>query len=1497
MSRIFLSHSSANNIEAVALRDWLNREGWNDVFLDIDPDRGIAAGERWERALNEAANRCEAVLFVVSRAWLASGWCLKEFNLAHRLNKRLFGLLVDDLAPADLPVNLTSTWQLVRLGAGRDHVMLRVTMPITGEEAHVTFSAEALARLKTGLQRAGLDSRFFAWPPDSDPDRPPYRGLRPLEAEDAGIFFGRDAPIVEALDRLRGLRVAAPPRLLVILGASGAGKSSFLRAGLVPRIRRDDQNFLLLPVLRPERAAINGESGLVRSLETAMQAQSLGQPRADIKIAIGGGAPTLLPLLAKLADKARPPRLSGEPEGKPPSVVLPIDQGEELFLTEGATEAEPLLALMRDLLEADAPGVIVIFTMRSDSYERLQTAKALDGIGQQTLSLPPLPKGAYQTVIEGPTGRLKDGPRALKIEPALTQALLADIEAGGGRDALPLLAFTMERLYLEYGGRGRLTLADYEALGRIRGSIEAAVERAMAAADADPRIPRDRAARLTLLRRGFIPWLAGIDSETGSPRRRVARMSEIPAEARPLIDLLVAQHLLATDVAQDTGEVTIEPAHEALLRQWGLLQGWLDEDFGALTTLAGVQRSARDWAANNKDAAWLTHAGGRLEEAERLKARDDLARLITPTERDYLTQCRQKEDAERSAEQARLARERRNLRRVRWALTAFFVVVMAALGGALWQSYQTSKREAAVFASSSAIASNQGFCDRALRMAVAGLPPFQGSSPLTFLSSELEDDLSRYASAKQCPFRLALSGHTKALFSAAFSPDGNRVVTASADNTARLWDAKTGAALATLSGHTAGVINAVFSPDGSRVVTASYDNTARLWDAKTGAALATLSGHTDVVNSAVFSPDGSRVVTASRDKTARLWDAKTGAALATLSGHTDVVNSAVFSPDGSRVVTGSHDSTARLWDAATGAAFATLSGHAGSVTSAVFSPDGSRVVTASEDNTARLWDAKTGAALAMLAKHTGPVESAVFSPDSERVVTASNDHTARLWDAKTGAALATLSGHTAVVRSAMFSPDGSRVVTASADNTARLWDAKTGAALAILLGHEGEVHSAVFSPHGSRIVTASYDNSARLWDAKTGAALATLSGHTAAVFTAAFSPDGSRVVTASRDKTARLWDAKTGAALATLSGHTDVVNSAAFSPGGSRIVTASADHTARLWDAKTGAALATLSGHTAAVNSAVFSPDGSRVVTASHDSTARLWDATTGAALATLSGHSGAVSSAVFSPDSNRVVTASNDNTARLWDAKTGAALAILSGHTNLVISAMFSPDGSRVVTASHDNTARLWNAKTGAALATLSGHAAAVNSAAFSPDGSRVVTASDDNTARLWDANTGAALAMLPGHTDSLISAVFSPDGSRVVTASADNTARLWDAKTGAGLAMLSGHDGAVYNAVFSPDHSRVVTASADNTARIWLLDRIILTKPGERRDYVCRERLIGAQSFMDEEMQDPILRGRDDLRNPCDRVGPLSFEYYLSAARSLWSSIRGAAPRPAGN
>ena len=521
MSRIFLSHSSKNNATAIALRDWLVSEGWDDLFLDLDPDRGIAAGERWEQALHKAARDCEAVLFLISRDWLASPWCLNELTLARRLNKRLFGVLIEEgLSVSDLPKDVTSTWQLVNLATGNDHQQFPVKLPITGEQEHVTFSLEGLSRLKTGLQRAGLHASYFAWPPKTDPDRAPYRGLRPLESDDAGIFFGREAPVIEAIDRLRGVVDAAPPRMLVVLGASGAGKSSFMRAGLLPRLERDGQTFLPLPVIRPERAVINGETGLLAALTAAFaEKTSLKLARADIRAAIEGGADTLKPLLEQLQLAAGPPAIDGLEAAKPPTLVLAVDQGEELFLAEGAEEAVQFIGLLRDLMASDHPPVIAIFTIRSDNYERLQSAPELDGIYQQTLSLPPMPRGSYAEVVKGPIQRLEGTSRAVKLDDALVDALLSDIDAGVAKDALPLLAFTLERLYGEYGATGHLTLEHYTKLGRVKGSIEAAVERAFKAADGDSRIPRDREARLALLRRGLIPWIANIDPDTKAPRR------------------------------------------------------------------------------------------------------------------------------------------------------------------------------------------------------------------------------------------------------------------------------------------------------------------------------------------------------------------------------------------------------------------------------------------------------------------------------------------------------------------------------------------------------------------------------------------------------------------------------------------------------------------------------------------------------------------------------------------------------------------------------------------------------------------------------------------------------------------------------------------------------------------------------------------------------------------------------------------------------------------
>ncbi len=648
MSEIFISHSSRDNFEAQALADWLAEGGWSEVFLDLDPERGIAAGERWERKLHEASQRCEAVIFLVSKNWLASGWCAKEFALARGLNKKLFAVIVEpSLGITALPPEFAGTWQATDLCAGQDLRLFPTKLLGSHEERHVAFSQAGLRRLKNGLEKAGLDPKFFGWPPESDRERAPYRGLKPLESADAGIFFGREAPIIEAIDRLRGLKSAAPPRLLVILGASGAGKSSFLRAGLLPRLARDDRNFLPLPVIRPERAALTGENGLLHALEAAAPSRT----RPEIRGAMQAGAAGVRALLAELVSASVKGASSAQDGAAPPAVVIAIDQAEELFRPEGAGEGATLLEFVRDLTSEDAPTVIAIFAIRSDSYDALEHAKPLAGLAQSTLPLLPMPRGAYKDVIEGPSRRYAGTGRTLTIEPQLTQRLLEDIDKGGGSDSLPLLAFTLEQLFLDYRRSGALRLKNYEDFGGLKGAIDAAVERAFARADADARIPKERKARELLLRRGLIPWLAGIDPDSRTPRRNIARRADIPEEAAPLIDLLVEERLLATDTVATkdaaTGAesriVTIEPAHEALLRQWGLLQGWLDEDFGLLATLEGVKRAARDWEANGKAEGWLAHQGGRLAEARALDVRPDLAAHLEARERIYLERCSERE--------------------------------------------------------------------------------------------------------------------------------------------------------------------------------------------------------------------------------------------------------------------------------------------------------------------------------------------------------------------------------------------------------------------------------------------------------------------------------------------------------------------------------------------------------------------------------------------------------------------------------------------------------------------------------------------------------------------------------------------------------------------------------------------------------------------------------------------------------------------------------------
>jgi WD40 repeat protein/serine/threonine protein kinase len=695
----------------------------------------------------------------------------------------------------------------------------------------------------------------------------------------------------------------------------------------------------------------------------------------------------------------------------------------------------------------------------------------------------------------------------------------------------------------------------------------------------------------------------------------------------------------------------------------------------------------------------------------------------------------------------------------------------------------------------------------------------------------------------QAPRLAQLWYHEQEVEYAAFSPDSRRVVTASRDHTARVWDAVTGEPVTGPLRHGHVVWKAVFSPDGNRVVTASHDGTARVWDAQSGQPVSRALPHQFQVMDASFSPDGSRVVTASTDGSARVWDAATGEAVTPPLQHEGTeawLFAAAFSPDGRHVVTASNDQTAQVWDASTGRRVGPELRHHGVVRSAAFSPDSRLVVTASEDRTARLWEADTGRPVGQPLEHGDRVIRAVFSPDGRFVSTGSFDRTARVWEVATGRLVATTPKHRNSVQYASFSPDGRYLVTASNDHTARVWEVATGEPVTPPLRHNFLVTSAFFSPDGSRVVTASGDGTARVWEIA-GRGEATLNfRHDKVATHVAFSPDGRSLLTASEDGTARVWSAVSGQPVTGPLRHESAVLHACFSPDGRRVLTTS-DRTARTWEVSTGQPLTPPLNHQSDIAQGIFSPGGDRVITVSKSGTVQTWDALTGDPVGPTLDLRSRLRGAWFSPDGQRLVTAGEDLTARVWDVATGSPRAVPLRHEGPIEEASFSPDGRRVVTASADHSARVWDAETGASLTLPLKHGAGVAYASFSPDGRRIVTGSRHGTARVWDASSGEPVTPLLRNGVGLIRARFSPDGRRVVTGgSGDYSARLWDAVTGEFLGPPWRHRGWVQHLDFSPDGRWLATACYDGTVKVW---PIPAPDPRPLEDLVLLAQLLSAK------------------------------------------------------
>ncbi len=1232
-------------------------------------------------------------------------------------------------------------------------------------------------------------------------DRPsnPYVGLRPFDRDDSLYFFGRRTQVAELLQRLH------ETRFLAVVGSSGCGKSSLIRAGLIPALLGgflvEDRDRWLVAKMKPGGGPIGN---LARALCSTEEREPTAEEITELTEAIAERHEDAV------LDHLKP-RLDSHG-----NLLLLLDQFEEIFAFRGREQEESLAEMGRserrklasrqreaadfvDLVlllanQREVP-IYVVLTMRSDFLGDCDLFYGLpEATNLSRYLVPRLDRGQLREAIEGPPLLMGQ-----QLAPRLVDALLNEL--GDRSDRLPILQHALMRswnFWQSKGGKGSIDLEHYQEAGTLREALPRHANEAFREAD-------------LFATAGIFKCL----TDTDPHRRRVRRaasMSELAAVAgveREVVEGILqrfnedGRNFLL--ISADSDDPQVEITHESLIRQWHQLARWVDEECEARDQFGELVVRARGGRAMLQDPD--------LQIALQWRA------IVQPTKawaKRYSRDAGDFEAALEYLERSRLARveaENRRRRNRNLAVAATVAVVLALSVLALWALDNAARAR-----DTARVAMARNWMERDPTLAAMLLLEVKRPDRASYAAPTMRQLLEHPIASN------VLRGHEGPVKIAVFSPDGARIATGSDDGTARVWSVEGSSPTVVLRGHEDWVEAVAFGPDGARVVTGSGDGTARVWSADGSGEPVVLRGHEDRVGSVAFSPDGTRILTGSDDGTARLWSADGSGEPTVLRAHDGPVEVVAFSPDGNWMLTASEDGTAGLWSGDGSGAPVILRGHEGSLTAGGFSPDGTRIVTGSADGGASVWSVNGSKEPVILGAGSGlrSILSAAFSPDGSRVVTtAFNQYEARVWEVDDPSEPLLLV-HERGPRGlglpvdATFSRDGSRILTGSAEGTLRVWNADGSGTPVVLNGHEGLVWTTLFSPDGTRFVTTADDGTARVWSTGEPGEPLILRGHDDWVEAAAFSPDGGRIVTASDDGTARVWSADGSGEPVVLQGHESPVRTAVFSRDGTRILTASDDGTAKLSSADGSGEPVSLDGHERAVRTAVFSPDGTRIVTASEDGTARVWSADGSGEPVVLEGHEKGLRSAAFSPDGSRIVTGSEDETARVWSADGSGEPVVLRGHEDAVTTAAFSSDGARIVTASGDWTARVWNADGSGEPEVLEGHEGWVGAAAFSSDGTRVVTASDDYTARVWNAD-GSGEPLVLRHDSQVGTAVFSLDGERVLTTSADGTARVWNADGSGEPLILSGHEGRLTGAAFSPDGARIVTASTDGTARVW--------------------------------------------------------------------------------
>lgn len=1132
--------------------------------------------------------------------------------------------------------------------------------------------------------------------PPLDESQNPYRGLQPFEAQHSELFFGRS----QLTKKLKAFVETHP--LTVVQGASGAGKSSLIKAGLIPNLKKEtDQPWHVLPTIRPGEAPFQAlNKALSESQLSTVEPQSPSQTLAQSVTTWSKKNPSL-------------------------RLLIFIDQSEEIItLCTNETDRHNFFQQILTAIDTHREILHVVLSLRSDFEPQVRDTglkfapKVLSKLSHSTLKdrwqlgrflVPIMTRAELREAIEQPAEA-----RVMHFQPHnLVDQLIDEVADMPG--ALPLLSFALSELYLKYLKRQQeaqlsgtlidraLTQADYKALG---GVIQSLTQRANQEYEAlvSQNIAYSQAIRHVMLRM--------VAQGGGELTRRRVPLSELdyPPETNSLAQKVIERFSTARLLVkgQDVdGHPYVEPAHDALVKGWGKLQSWLTKEKD-LALQRRLTPSALEWK-NQQRVKFLWNSNPYL---------DVLNEVCKSSDNNWLNQI------EAEFVQKSLRRRRNDHFRLLGSIVGAFLTISFA--GFQWGQSEIGQLDALTRSSQVRFTVNRNSFDALIE----ALRASQRLQRLPFWVAKEQRQVNVLETLTQSVNWVReenqLIGHADVVGSIRFSPDGQMIATGSYDNTIKLWR-RDGSLIKTLKGHTDAVMSIDFSVDSKMIASGSFDGMLRIWDRNGNPIQDVLNQNIgDWVTSVSFGPDG-RIVTSSNDTTIKFWQLEEDKLLAlNPEKHQDLIGQVRFSPSGDQLITISNDNTLKLWNQDGKVLIKTLDKQAEYSPGVDFSDDGQFFVTVAVGGTVKIWN-REGKTIKEI-EHPELVYSVNISPDGQTIASGSESGMVRLWT-KDGKLLDLWTGHEGLISSVSFSPDGKTLATAGNDGSVKLWQVERNG-LAVLDGEQNDILSAKFSADGTRIVGAGQDGTVRLWD-RESELLLKLEGHLEPVNAVAISPRGNIIASGSDDGTINIWSEDGQLQKSLLNDTDNKVMAINFSDDGNILASASADGTVTLWDLE-GNVIKSLPGeNTDRALSVSLSSDGQTIATSGDSSSATLWNYQ-GQKLQTLTGHDSTIFSVEFSPDGAKLVTASNDQTAKLWRPD-GTLITTLTGHTAAVINASFSPDGTMVASASSDHTIKLWRLD-GTLITTLTGHTGTVNTVNFSPDSQWLASASADQAVLLWD-------------------------------------------------------------------------------------------------------------------------------------------------------------------